>query len=233
MDVLYLANLLFTGMWFLTALYVLTVLGCIIYKSCKGGACYYAMWLAVYMILCLLPDVWVVNNVEFLLPFYVVGIMTRKIKWNQLPLLLFPIGFCVYFLSFLHYDFDCSMYAMGSIELGVNYVLLSIFRIICGISGIIVSIMIVKVAVRFSLLRNAMILLGTVTLPIYVLHQKTLMLNTFIFFKSYLISFHVIFAVCLTFATFLLYVILSKSKILSLLLFGENKYKTVGEWVYR
>lgn len=233
MDVLYFTNLLFTGMWFLTALYVLTVLGSIIHKCFKGGICYYVMWFAIYLIICLLPNVWVVNNVEFLLPFYVVGIMTRKIMWNHLPLWLVVIGVCVFSISFLHYDFDCSMYAMDGIGFGVDYVLLTLFRFTCGISGIIVSIMIVKVAVKFSLIKNVIAMLGTVTLPIYVMHQKILMINNFITIRSDLVLFHVIVAICLSFITIKLYVFLRRPKIIALLFFGENKYIFVDKWIYR
>lgn len=102
MDILYLSELLFTGLWFLTVLFILTVVGTIIYKYCKGHF-FYIGWLAFWGILYVLPDVWISNQVEFLCPFYIMGIATRNVQWWNIKWLVAFIALGIYILFYAIY----------------------------------------------------------------------------------------------------------------------------------
>lgn len=223
-DKLYFTDILFTGLWFLTVLFVLTVIGIILYKKLKGLG-FYIGWLVVWLFFYIMPDVWVLNQIEFLLPFYVFGIIGRKVKWEKLNVgisVLALIGYCACYSIF---TFDDTMYAMGSDCFSLNYIYGTSLRLVSGISGILCSLTFISCLSKLSNRVSKVAAVGAMTLPIYVLHQKFLTLNNVMHLHTDNHVLMILIALMLILITIGTYKILHRNKYLALLLFGEAQHK--------
>ena len=220
-----LIKMLTDGLWFLTVLFVLTVIGATIHKCCKESFVkYYIVWGLVWTIFYFLPDFWVFNQIEFLMPFYVLGIAFRNVDFSKIRVLPVLIAAVVFVVCLAHFNFDATVYNMSSDCLSQQYLKYTGLRLAGGVSGIVVSLYICKwinkipaPALRF------LAHIGTITLPIYVLHQKFLLINIFI------LKFTIENTLCLMLITgalliltILTYNILRKNKYVALFLFGET-----------
>lgn len=223
-DMLYFTDILFTGLWFLTVLFVLTVIGIILYKKLKGLG-FYIGWLVVWLFFYIMPDVWVLNQIEFLLPFYVFGIIGRKVKWEKLNVgisVFALIGYCACYSIF---TFDDTMYAMGSDCFSLNYIYGTSLRLVSGISGILCSLAFISCFSKLSSRASKVAAVGAMTLPIYVLHQKILTLSRVMHLHTDNHVLMILIVLMLILTTIGIYKILHRNKILALLLFGEAQHK--------
>ena len=223
-DVLYFTDILFTGLWFLTVLFILTVIGTVLYRKLKGWS-FYLGWLVIWLFFYIMPDVWVLNQIEFLLPFYVLGIIGRNVKWENLNVgisVLALIGFCTCFSIF---TFDDTMYAMGSDCFSLNYFYGTSLRLVSGISGILCSLAFISCLSKLSKNVSKVAAVGAMTLPIYVLHQKFLILNKMVHLHTDNHVLMILIALMLILITIGTYKILHRNKYLALLLFGEAQHK--------
>lgn len=221
---LYFTDILFTGLWFLTVLFVLTVIGIVLYKKLKGWS-YYIGWLVVWLFFYIMPDVWALNQVEFLLPFYVLGIIGRNVKWEKLNVgisVLALIGYCTCFSMF---TFDDTMYAMGSDFFSLNYIYGTSLRLVSGISGILCSLAFINCLSKLSNRVSKIAAVGAMTLPIYVLHQKFLTSNKMMHLHTDNHVLMILIALMLILLTIGIYKNLHRNKYLALLLFGEAQHK--------
>lgn len=226
LDFFYLTDLLFTGLWFLTTLFILTVIGTLLYKKVDRKY-FYIIWFVVWLVFYVLPDVWVFNQIEFLLPFYVLGIVCRNIKFDKLNIFISMIALVVFGICFLNFTFDNTMYAMGRDCFSLNYLYGTLFRIICGASGIICSIALVKFAIRVFSQLSVLSTVGTMTLPIYVLHQKLLIVNMFLNYYTGSVFVFGLIALMVICITVMVYKLLRKNKYLALFLFGEMQKQSI------
>lgn len=119
------------------------------------------------------------------------------------------------------YTFEHSMYRMSDNIFTIDYHLSAFIRFIAGLSG---SICAIWLASYLQKIKNIAILIakiGLITLPIYVLHQKFLIINKILHINTN----NLIILICFTAIDILLSVIiykfLNKNKTLSLLLFGK------------
>lgn len=223
-DVLYFTDILFTGLWFLTVLFILTVIGIVLYKKLKGLN-YYIGWLVVWLFFYIMPDVWVLNQIEFLLPFYVLGIIGRNVKWEKMNVgisVLALIGYCICFSIF---TFDDTMYAMGSDCFSLNYIYGTSLRLFSGISGILCSLAFISCLSKLSNRVSKVAAVGAMTLPIYVLHQKFLIINKVMHLHTDNHVLMILIALMLILITIGTYKILHRNKYLALLFFGEAQHK--------
>lgn len=223
-DVLYFTDILFTGLWFLTVLFVLTVIGIVLYKKLKGWG-FYIGWLVVWLFFYIMPDVWVLNQIEFLLPFYVFGIIGRNIKWENLNVgisVLALIGYCACFSLF---TFDYTMYSMGSDCFSLDYVYGTSLRLASGIFGILCSLAFISYLSKLSNRVSKLAVVGAMTLPIYVLHQKILTLNKVMHLHTDNHVLMILIVLMLMLITIGIYKILHRNRYLALLLFGEAQHK--------
>lgn len=224
LDLLYFTDLLFTGLWFLTVLFVLTVIGIVLYKKLKGLS-FYVGWLVVWLFFYILPDFWVFNQIEFLLPFYVFGIIGRNVKWEKLNTgisMLALIGYCTCFSLF---TFEDTMYLMGSDCFSLNYIYGTSLRLLSGIFGILCSLTFVGCLSKFSGRVYKLAVVGSMTLPIYVLHQKILIVNNVVQLQTDNYILMILFAIILVVVTIEIYKILRKNRYIALLMFGTIKLK--------
>lgn len=223
-DVLYFTDILFTGLWFLTVLFVLTVIGIVLYKKLKGYG-FYIGWLVVWLFFYVMPDVWVLNQIEFLLPFYVFGIIGRNIKWEKLNIGISVIALIGYCACFTLFTFDDTMYSMGSDCFSLIYICKTSLRLASGIFGILCSLAFVGCLLKFSSRVSKVAAAGAMTLPIYVLHQKFLIANKVIHLQTDNYILVVLIAFILILMTIGIYKILHINKYCALLLFGESQSK--------
>lgn len=224
LDLLYFTDLLFTGLWFLTVLFILTVIGMVIYKKLKGWSFYFG-WLVVWLFFYVLPDVWVFNQIEFLLPFYVFGIIGRNVKWEKMNAgisVLALIGYCTCFSLF---TFNDTMYLMGSECFSLNYIYRTSLRLVSGIFGILCSLAFVGCLSNFGDRVYKLAVVGSMTLPIYVLHQKFLIVNNLIHLQIDNYIPMILLALILVAITIKTYKILRKNRYIALLLFGKTILK--------
>lgn len=162
------------GMWFLTVLFVLSVVGAVIYKVAPDYHVLFwcVTYIAVYFVPC---GIFLGNELKFLMPFFVLGVFSSHIQWERMSPWLGAISLVIFAWCSIYYRFDDSYYEMGGSTLNLSFLSESIFRFICGLSGAFVIIWICQFLQRMSLLNSWLLRIGVVTLPIYVLHQKFLL----------------------------------------------------------
>lgn len=76
------------------------------------------------------------------------------------------------------------MYLMGSECFSLNYIYGTSLRIACGIFGILCSLTFVEYLSKFGNRVYKLAVVGSMTLPIYVLHQKILIVNNVIHLQT-------------------------------------------------
>lgn len=219
-DVSYFVYLVFTGMWFLTALFLLSVIGAILYEYLRKY--FYTAWFFVFTILYFIPSAWMINEIKFLLPFFVMAIFCSKWNWQSVPVWLFVLSFILFFVAVNIYDWSFTLYSMGDMHiLTWEFLYKTIVRLIGGISGIVCMLYLNKYIVRIKYLNASLLYIGGVTLPIYVLHQKFLMSST-------ILNYHTnnLFIICMVSVIIILLSILSykilRHKFFRKYLFGET-----------
>lgn len=220
----YFANVFFEGLWFLTTLFVLSVIGLLFERKLKSPKLFYLGWFVFYSVIYLLPDFWIFDHLEFLTPFFVLGIILRKIRLNELPWKVLFASCVIFIVTFHYYDFSCSLYELSNNPLNLEYLYKTILRILGGTSGIFLTFFVVRSFTKLNRYpKEFLSKIGFVTLPIYVLHQKLLMINMIFHIQI----FYWIILFCLTvffmYASMIAYKIIRQNKYLGFLLFGEYK----------
>ena len=214
-------NLIYTGMWFLTALFILNVIGAFIEKWTSSKR--YVVWLFLFILLYFSPSFWMRNQLLFLMPFFVASFLLRKYKWDNCPLWLGLLSLSIFSIVLLRfYSFDVSLYRMTDDVLSLKYHFHSIIRYLIGIAGCISTCFLCKYLINFPIISNKIISIGKITLPIYVLHQTILLLNLLVKYMTdnyFIIFLMSIFILCLS---IFIYYILRKQSLLKYFLFGET-----------
>ena len=152
------------------------------------------------------------------------GILAKQYEITYISFPVFLLILILFSACFHIYDFSYSLYTMKYNITEADYYLKSLIRFIAGISGITCINFLSRYISNLPLSKCKEVLsyIGTITLPIYVLHQIFLMPNRFIKYTSN----HIIIILMITIGCILLsiitYKILHKSSILRLLCFGEK-----------
>lgn len=210
----------FTGMWFLTALFILSVIGIFLYRFVRNY--FFLAWASVYSILYFTSPLWMVNEVKFLLPFFVAGIFFSKYDWKHVPLWLFSLSSILFMITIYVYDWSFTLYTMNeSPILTWTYFYKTLVRVIGGTSGIICILYVCKYIGEIRYLNSFLMYLGGITLPIYVLHQN--FIDIMKIFKYETKNVVIIFMVSII--IIVLSIILCKMikcRLLKICLFGEN-----------
>ena len=222
LEIDYFLDILFTGMWFLTVLFILNVIGAFIEKLSSKYK--WLVWCGVYLIVYFLPSLWMVNEVKFLLPFFVLGMFVKLHDIKRVPLLAFLISLIVFvYFLFGVYDFDFSLYQMKDNVLDLDYHVKSLVRMVSGLCGILLTFYVFDKIRWKPEVTRWLTDIGMCTLPIYVMHQKFLL--PFHAISSSMLSWLMAFvcSVILLFLCRMIYSLLSKNRLLALLLFGEKR----------
>ena len=214
----YLAKVFFTGAWFLTLLFILNIIGACI-EHFFSSICV-KIWLLFYCLIYVLPTYFMVNELKFLIPFFVIGILWKRYEIMQPSNISFLLALAMFILCFHEYNFDYSLYMMQDDILNIDYHVKNVIRFLSGVSGIICICYLCKYIPQK--LSNILLHIGTITLPIYVLHQKLLLPIRILNYKSDNMFIIIGTAILCIFLTILCYKLLSTFKFLRLFCFGEK-----------
>lgn len=219
LDLKYLINLIFTGAWYLTLLFILQIIGAMIerfYSQYK-----YIAWGCVYMMIYVAPQLWMIRELKYLTPFFIIAIALRKYDWSKCSYKIGVLFLLIFIVTMRFYTFEHSMYRMSDNFFTTDYHLSAFIRFIVGLSG---SICIIWLSSYLQDIKNITILIakiGMITLPIYVLHQKFLIINRILHISTNNLIILICFTVIDLFLSLITYKFLKKDKTLSLLLFGK------------
>jgi len=220
LEICYFIELLLTGMWYLTLLFLLQVTGAAIERFFTKHK--YLAWMIFYLIIYMSPTLWMIHELKFLTPFFVLAIILRNYDWSRCSLLLGGAALFAFIFTMQFYSFECSMYRMTDNVFTIRYHQLAVIRFIAGLSG---SILIIWLTTYLQRIRRASLILaniGMITLPIYVLHQKFLIINGIFHVETTNIAVLVFLTAAVAILSIALYRILRKNKYLRLCLFGEK-----------
>lgn len=174
-DINYFVCSVFTGMWFLTTLFILSTIGAFFYEYLRKY--FFRAWIFLFLVLYFIPNTWMVNEVKFLLPFFVLAIFFRNYDWQHVPFWLFVLSVIFWGGTSYVYDWGFTLYTMDQTEiLTWEYLYKTIIRIVGGLSGIICILYLFRFIKNIKCLNNLLLYVGGVTLPIYVLHQNFLLI---------------------------------------------------------
>lgn len=216
------ADCLFTGMWFLSVLFILSVIGSMIHRYSK---CEYAVWIAVYIAMLLYGSNWLGNELICMTPFFLFGSLLGKYNydWN-IPWYIALLALGVFIYCYCCFEWKDTMYAMTNNIFSLVWWKSYMLRILSGMSG---SVFVIYLCLWISKLKKSLYYLlsyiGVLSLPIYVLHQKFFMYNRFIDLPDFPIWLSFLSFVLVLFLTIGSYLILKKYKILRIIMFGEYK----------
>lgn len=220
LDFIYFTRLIFTGAWFLTVLFILNVLGALIEHYFSSNRM--KIWLVCYGIIYFLPSFFMSNEMKFLMPFFIIGILWKKYHINNFSIYHLGGALIVFILCFRVYSFDSSLYAMKNNVFELDYHIKSVIRLLSGISGIVCVCCLCKYIPCLRYLSKFLLYIGTTTLPIYVLHQKFLMPNMLLKYTSNNLLIITFVSICCVFLSIMFYRLLRRFHILRLICFGEK-----------
>lgn len=215
----YFASLLFTGMWYLTVLCILNIIGSLFYHISKYNSLW--LWLTLFCVVYFIPSFGVINYIKFLMPFWILGFCCKYYGINRIPLLLVLLCFLTFlYLLFATYTFKYSVYEMKNNIFSYEYCQMTIVRLIAGFSGIIMFLTICYYLMRFKKIKHFLVNIGMVTLPIYVLHQKMLIPAQLLDFSTSNTFIWILISIIVLIITLIVNNWIT-SKFLRFLLFGE------------
>lgn len=179
-DINYSLNVILIGMWFLTVLYTLSIIGYFIHK--KLPKYIILSWIIVFSLIYFTPSIWLINEIKYLLPFFVIGYLIKRygienyLLGKNRYIILFVL-IAIYSLCFHIFTFDYTVYKTPHDILSYDYFHKYIIRFVSGLSGSLICIYAGKFIEKIYYLKKYLLRLGLLTLPIYVIHQNFLMIN--------------------------------------------------------
>lgn len=146
----------------------------------------------------------------------------RHFDWSKCSLWLFALSAAVFgYLLMEVYTFDCSVYKMDGATFTADYTWKTIVRIVSGVSGIVCSVYLCVWLYKVRTLRRPVIYIGTLTLPIYALHQKFLMPATLLDYKTDNILLVFVVSIAVIILSVMTYKLL-RNRYIRLFFFGEK-----------
>lgn len=207
-------------MWYLTVLFILQVIGAVIEHYTPKIK--YIVWAIFYLLIYISPDFWMGHELKFLTPFFVLAIALRRYDWSKCSLWIGLLSLMIFVAVMQFYTFEHSLYKMTDNVFTVRYHQFALIRFIAGLSGSVFVMWLTTYIQQIRHLVRPLIYIGMITLPIYVLHQKFLMINNVLGMETTNIIVLLLFAIMDVVLSILTYKILSKNKYLRLFLFGKN-----------
>lgn len=173
-DLSYCIQVITTGLWYLTALFVLSFIGAIIHQLFHKHK--YMAWFIFYFALTfIIPyNTWMHNELWFLLPFFLFGAYYYRQKNH--PLLIAIVALLLFIICYHHYTFKYSMYEINNLK-DNEKLIAYVIRNVSGLSGIIVTSYLCLQLNKLKAYLRYFCYLGGITLPVYALHQYFLHFN--------------------------------------------------------
>lgn len=132
-DFKYFINLTLTGAWYLTLLFILQIIGAMIerfYAQYK-----YIAWSVIYLIIYIAPQLWMMRELKYLTPFFIIAIALRKYDWSKCSYKIGILFLLIFIVTMKVYTFEHSMYRMSDNIFTIDYHLSAFIRFIAGLSG--------------------------------------------------------------------------------------------------
>ena len=165
-----------------------------------------------------------IQHLEFLCPFFALGILTRDFAYARLKGRIALCAALVYLVVFHFFSFDVSLYTMRLVTSEVEHFYGTLIRLAGGVSGIILSLYFIKCLMRIGEQRlKWLAVLGTLTLPIYAIHQKFYEVNRLLHIHSTNLLVFLLGTIIVILLSITAYKLLSKNCYLALLLFGKSR----------
>lgn len=210
-------NMEYFGLWFLSVLFVISCL-CRLFISCKY---YMYIYLFAALLFVTLPDsVFMAHQLRYLFPYFVLGIVMKRLSIERFPLWQSLMAFILFVLCAVFYKMDYSMYFLSRDD--SHYWQISAFRFIAGIAGIITMFGFYRMLSKNNFLTAMLIQLGGETLPIYFIHVGIFSLYARTHLQTDNMAIIVVTLVLITYVSILIYRLLRKNKYLALVMFGES-----------
>lgn len=165
-------------------------------------------------------DFWMGHELKFLTPYFILAIALRKYDWSKCPSCVGFLSLVIFVAVIQFYTFEHSLYRMTDDVFTIRYHLFAFIRFIAGLSGSTFVLWLTTYIQQIRHLVRPLIYTGMTTLPIYVLHQKFLMLNKVFCMETTNVIVLLLLAIMDVSFSVMLYKILKKNKYLNLLLFG-------------
>lgn len=225
MDFLYFLNVLFSGLWYLSAIFRLILIGIVVHtlvRRCLGGG-YIIGWLFAFVALYLTPYFKMGNiaALEFLCPFFALGVLTRNIPYGRMRGWVALVAAAVYLSAYHFYSFDVSLYKMAYVTTVAGHLQGTLIRLAGGISGSVLVLYLVQWLGRFGARKLGWLAtLGTLTLPIYVVHQWFFRFNAVLHIQTSNLVVFLFGTAVVALLSLGAYKLITKSRILAFFLFG-------------
>lgn len=221
-NIAFFLDLLFTGLWFLSTLFILSVIGCFLRKILKNYM--YWGWIIITIVLYFIPNIYLSHELKYLTPFFVGAIALSRYNWEEISNKVLLLSVVPFFILLSQFTFPMSLYEMQDDFFTINHLYIYLYRMFIGVLGCLFSMFVCKLIRGNICLGKCAMFLGTISLPIYAIHQKFLDWNLFVHISVA----NMFLIVSITFIVIVLsiitYRLIGRNKIISLFLFGEKTY---------
>lgn len=213
---------IFYANWFLSVLFVFSILAYIIYRYAPKYS--NLSWVFTIIIFYMLPSFWYLGNCKWLLPFFVIAIQFSSYNWTDVKLSIVLPSIFVFAVCYVMFqdDYSHSLMNVKNYEYTLSYNLNIVIRSLAGVTGSIIVIYLSKLLYNWGWLNKYVEKIGVMSLPIYVVHTHICDINLITGLK-----FEKIYSILIVFCLLVLFSIIiyrfcSYCKFFKLLFFGEK-----------
>lgn len=218
-DPLYCIQIITTGLWYLTLLFILSSIGAIIHHNFNKHR--WIVWGIIYLIVTfIIPyNTWMHNEIWVLLPFFLLGFHYYKLKNH--PLWIAGIALFIFVICYKFYTFHYSMYEIDTLQPDERFTAF-VVRNLSGLSGIIITSYICSLLYKIKVYQIVFCYIGGITFPIYALHQYFLITNKIIDLHTHNFIYILFISIVVIILSIFTYKICS-NKWIKKYLFGETR----------
>ncbi len=226
MDFVFFFQVLYSSLWYLSTIFGLILIGIVVHSLVRrylGGGGYIIGWSLAFAVLYFMPYFkgGNIQHLEFLCPFFALGVLTRHFSYARLKGWVALCAAAVYLVAYHFFSFDVSLYKMSSALSAAEHLYGTLIRLAGGVSGSLLAMYLIQVLMRFGKAHLAWLAtLGTLTLPIYAMHQWFFKLNKVFSIASSNLFVLLLGTAVVTSLTLVAYKLLAKNRYLGFFLFG-------------
>lgn len=216
---LFVKNILFAN-WFLSVLFILSVIVAVVEKF--GGHYKSILYFVSTVIIYLLPNIWYTAYCKWLMPYFLLAIVLSRFDWHNTNWQLTVVAAYVFGVSWHLFSDNPALLKVGT-NIG-SWVFHTdvITRTLAGIAGCIVTIYLCKLLFKLKATYESICYLGSISLPIYVIHVQICEVNDILHFATSNIMILMVVTIAMIAIPILTYRFCRRSRVLMLVLFGET-----------
>lgn len=225
----YIITIFYTNLWFLWALLFCSLTVLIFNKFFKNSIYLYLIF---FIVLFITPDILNLYYFKFLYPFFIIGLFFNKyniLKNNIYCNKYLIISFIIHLIILFIFNNNIYIYNTGFTILGKENIFMQIFydlfRILAGLSGVVLTLCFINcVKTKVNVLDKIILLLGKQSMGIYIISgyifSYLLPKLTYNFNSNILIN--LVESIIITFISYLIVILLNKSKLLTKFILGNR-----------